>query len=183
MGSAAAHFKAISTYGGVVADRRSKLRMSEFVDAVALEAAALGGSPGRADDTNAVRCDPGGVIAAFEIRRAVDDRRAGAREDLDDALHSTRRVQPSRGSSAAIAAIYANYGTAWCSPSRLSYLAVLGSLAAHQRHRGPGSVLVSPVEQPKAGFDTSRPAIGPRVEGRHRDLFDFGFQYLTMSPS
>jgi len=137
--SAAGSFPVLlfSLYGGVVADRRSKLRIVIICQALLLvEAAALWWFTwtGRIDiHWLLILATLGGLISAFEIpaRQAliVD---LVSREDLVDAIalnsggfNLARIVGPSIA-----AIILAKFGLAWCfGINALSYFAVLSSLA------------------------------------------------------
>jgi MFS family permease len=182
----------LSLYGGVVADRRSKLRIVIICQALLLvEAAALwwftwSGHIG-------IRwllalTTLGGVISAFEIparQSMIVD--LVAREDLVDAIalnsggfNLARIVGPS------IAAIVlAKAGVAWCfGINAISYLSVLGSLARIRLPAWtPVQHLVSPFEQLKQGLNYirgSRSVSG--LMGVIAVYSIFGFQYLTMMP-
>jgi len=182
----------LSLYGGVIADRRSKLKIVIICQALLLvEAAALWWFTwaGRVNFAwLLIITTVGGIISAFEIpaRQAMIVELV-AREDLVDAIalnsggfNLARIVGPS------IAAIVlAKYGVAWCfALNALSYFAVLGSLA---RIKLPPWTrvqhLVSPFEQLKQGFDyirSSRAVSG--LMGVIAIYSIFGFQYLTMMP-
>src|SRR5437867_2169360 len=133
----------LSLYGGVIADRHSKLRIVIICQALLLiEAAALWWFTWSGQINIhwlLVLTTLGGVISAFEIpaRQSLIVELV-AREDLVDAIalnsggfNLARIIGPS------IAAIVlAKLGLAWCfGVNALSYLAVLGSLA---RIRLPG---------------------------------------------
>jgi MFS family permease len=182
----------LSLYGGVVADRRSKLRIVIICQALLLvEAAALWWFTwsGRVDiHWLLVLTTLGGVISAFEIpaRQAMIVELV-AREDLVDAIalnsggfNLARIVGPS------IAAIVlARAGVAWCfAINAISYLAVLGSLARIRLPAWtPVQHLVSPYEQLKQGLSyirSSRSVSG--LMGVIAVYSIFGFQYLTMMP-
>src|SRR5688500_9816449 len=181
-----------SLYGGVVADRRSRLHIVVVCQALLLlEAVALWWFTW----TGLINVQwllalatLGGIVAAFEIpaRQAlmVD---LVSREDLVDAIalnsggfNLARIVGPS------IAAIVlAKFGLAWCfAINALSYFAVLGSLARIKLPRWtPVQHLVSPYEQLKQGLDyirRSRPVSA--LMGVIAIYSIFGFQYLTMMP-
>ena len=182
----------LSLYGGVVADRRSKLRIVIVCQALLLvEAAALWWFTW----TGLINIGwllalttVGGVISAFEIpaRQAMIVELV-AREDLVDAIalnsggfNLARIVGPSIA-----AIILAKYGLAWCfGINALSYLAVLGSLARIKLPPWtPVQYLVSPAEQLKQGFRYirgSRSVSG--LMGVIAVYSIFGFQYLTMMP-
>src|SRR5256714_4906260 len=127
----------LSLYGGVVADRRSKLRIVIICQALLLvEAAILWWLTwtGRVDiNSLLVLTTLGGVISAFEIpaRQAMIVELV-TREDIVDAIalnsggfNLARIVGPSIA-----AVILARYGLAWCfGINALSYLAVLASLS------------------------------------------------------
>jgi MFS family permease len=182
----------LSLYGGVLADRRSRLRIVIICQALLLlEAVALWWFTW----TGLINVQwlltlatLGGVVAAFEIpaRQAlmVD---LVSREDLVDAIalnsggfNLARIVGPS------IAAIVlAKFGLAWCfAINALSYFAVLGSLARIRLPRWtPVQHLVSPYEQLKQGLNyirRSRPVSA--LMGVIAIYSIFGFQYLTMMP-
>jgi MFS family permease len=182
----------LSLYGGVIADRRSKLRIVIICQALLLvEAAALWWFTW----TGLINVGwllalttIGGVISAFEIpaRQAMIVELV-AREDLVDAIalnsggfNLARIVGPS------IAAIVlAKYGLAWCfGINALSYLAVLGSLTRIELPPWtPVQYLVSPAEQLKQGLRYirgSRSVSG--LMGVIAVYSIFGFQYLTMMP-
>ena len=182
----------LSLYGGVVADRRSRLRIVIICQAILLlEAVALWWFTW----TGLINVQwliglatIGGVVAAFEIpaRQAlvVD---LVAREDLVDAIalnsggfNLARIVGPSLA-----AIVLANFGLAWCfAINALSYFAVLGSLARIKLPRWtPVQHLVSPYEELKQGLDYIR---GSRTVSALIGVIAiysiFGFQYLTMMP-
>jgi MFS family permease len=182
----------LSLYGGVVADRRSKLRIVIVCQALLLvEAAALWWFAWTARINIGwllALTTVGGVISAFEIpaRQAMVVELV-AREDLVDAIalnsggfNLARIVGPS------IAAIVlAKFGVAWCfGINALSYFAVLTSLARIKLPPWtPVQYLVSPAEQLKQGFRymrSSRAVSG--LMGVIAVYSIFGFQYLTMMP-
>jgi len=182
----------LSLYGGVVADRRRKLRIVIICQALLLvEAAALWWFTwtGRINvGWLLLLTTLGGVIAAFEIpaRQAMIVELV-SREDLVDAIalnsggfNLARIVGPS------IAAIVlAKFGLAWCfGINALSYFAVLGSLARIRLPAWtPVQHLVSPYEQLKQGLNyirSSRAVSG--LMGVIAVYSIFGFQYLTMMP-
>src|ERR1700730_15583474 len=193
-GSAAASFPVLllSLYGGVVADRRSKLRIVIVCQALLLvEAAALWWF------TWASRINIGwllalttlgGVISAFEIpaRQAMIVELV-SKEDLVDAIalnsggfNLARIVGPSIA-----AIILAKFGLAWCfGINALSYFAVLASLGRIRLPRWtPVQHLVSPAEQLKQGLNyirSSRSVSG--LMGVIAVYSIFGFQYLSMMP-
>ena len=181
-----------SLYGGVVADRRSKLRIVMvcqsllLVEAVALWWLTLSGIINV--EWLLVLATLGGVISAFEIpaRQALTVELV-SREDLVDAIalnsggfNLARIIGPS------IAAIVlAKLGLAWCfGINALSYFAVLGSLAFIRLPAWTPVVnLVSPFEQLKHGFRYIRDTRA--VSGLMSVIAVysiFGFQYLTMMP-
>jgi MFS family permease len=182
----------LSLYGGVIADRRSKLKIVIICQALLLiEAGALWWFTwaGRINFGWLLAITTiGGVISAFEIpaRQAMIVELV-SREDLVDAIalnsggfNLARIVGPS------IAAIVlAKYGVAWCfAVNALSYFAVLGSLARIKLPAWtPVQHLVSPFEQLKQGFDYIR---GSRAVSGLMGVIAiysiFGFQYLTMMP-
>jgi predicted MFS family arabinose efflux permease len=182
----------LSLYGGVVADRRSKLRIVIVCQALLLiEAAALWWFTwtGRIDiHSLLILTTLGGVISAFEIpARQSMIVELVAREDLVDAIalnsggfNLARIVGPSIA-----AIILAKWGLAWCfGINALSYFAVLASLA---RIRLPAWMpvenLVSPFEQLQHGLQyirSSRAVSG--LMGVVAVYSIFGFQYLSMMP-
>jgi MFS family permease len=182
----------LSLYGGVVADRRSKLRIVIVCQALLLvEAAALWWFTwtGRINFHWLLALTTlGGIISAFEIpaRQAMIVELV-SREDLVDAIalnsggfNLARIVGPSLA-----AIILAKFGLAWCfGINALSYFAVLGSLARIRLPRWtPVQHLVSPFEQLKQGLDyirSSRSVSG--LMGVIAIYSIFGFQYLTMMP-
>jgi MFS family permease len=182
----------LSLYGGVIADRSSKLRIVIVCQALLLvEAAALWWftwsgliNVGWLLALTTI----GGVISAFEIpaRQAMIVELV-SREDLVDAIalnsggfNLARIVGPSIA-----AIILAKYGLAWCfGINALSYFAVLGSLARVKLPPWtPVQYLVSPAEQLKQGLRYirgSRSVSG--LMGVIAVYSIFGFQYLTMMP-
>ncbi len=182
----------LSLYGGVIADRRSKLRIVIICQALLLvEAAALWWFTwtGRMNvGWLLVLTTLGGVISAFEIpaRQAMIVELV-SRDDLVDAIalnsggfNLARIVGPSIA-----AIILAKYGLAWCfGINALSYFAVLGSLARIKLPPWtPVQHLVSPAEQLKQGLRyirSSRSVSG--LMGVIAVYSIFGFQYLTMMP-
>jgi len=181
-----------SLYGGIVADRRSKLRIVMVCQALLLlEAAALWWLTwtGRINvEWLLGLATLGGVISAFEIpaRQALTVELV-TREDLVDAIalnsggfNLARIIGPS------IAAIVlAKLGLAWCfGINALSYFAVLGSLTLIKLPPwAPVLSLVSPFEQLKQGLRyirTTRVVSG--IMGVVAIYSIFGFQYLTMMP-
>ena len=182
----------LSLYGGVVADRRSKLRIVIICQALLLfEAAALWWFAWTSRINIGwllAMTTVGGVISAFEIpaRQAMVVELV-SREDLVDAIalnsggfNLARIVGPS------IAAIVlAKFGVAWCfGINALSYFAVLTSLARIKLPPWtPVQYLVSPAEQLKQGLRymrSSRAVSG--LMGVIAVYSIFGFQYLTMMP-
>ncbi len=181
-----------SLYGGVVADRRSRLRIVIICQALLLvEAAALWWFTwtGRINVGWLLALTTlGGVISAFEIpaRQAMTVELV-SREDLVDAIalnsggfNLARIVGPSIA-----AIILAKFGLAWCfGINALSYFAVLGSLARIKLPPWtPVQHLVSPFEQLKQGLNyirSSRSVSG--LMGVIAIYSIFGFQYLTMMP-
>ena len=182
----------LSLYGGVIADRRSKLRIVIICQALLLvEAAALwwfAWSGYMNFRWLLALTTLGGVISAFEIpaRQAMIVELV-SREDLVDAIalnsggfNLARIVGPSIA-----AVILAQWGLAWCfGINALSYFAVLASLG---RIRLPAWTpvihLVSPYEQLKQGLSyirSSRSVSG--LMGVIAIYSIFGFQYLTMMP-
>lgn len=182
----------LSLYGGVVADRRSKLRIVIICQVLLLiEAAALWWFTwsGRVDVNWLLGLTTlGGVISAFEIpaRQAMIVELV-SREDLVDAIalnsggfNLARIVGPSIA-----AIILAKFGLAWCfGINALSYFAVLGSLARIKLPPWtPVRHIVSPYEQLKQGLNyirSSRSVSG--LMGVIAVYSIFGFQYLTMMP-
>src|SRR5215208_568660 len=182
----------LSLYGGVIADRRSKLRIVIVCQALLLvEAAALWWFTwaGRINFGWLLTITTaGGVISAFEIpaRQAMIVELV-SREDLVEAIalnsggfNLARIVGPS------IAAIVlAKFGLAWCfGINALSYFAVLASLSQIRLPRWtPVQHLVSPFEQLKEGIHyirSSRAVSG--LMGVIAIYSIFGFQYLSMMP-
>lgn len=182
----------LSLYGGVIADRRSKLRIVIICQALLLvEAAALWWFTwsGYINFHWLLALTTlGGVISAFEIpaRQAMIVELV-SREDLVDAIalnsggfNLARIVGPSIA-----AVILAKWGLAWCfGINALSYFAVLASLARIRLPRWtPVRHLVSPYEQLKQGLSyirSSRSVSG--LMGVIAIYSIFGFQYLTMMP-
>ncbi|HMF86808.1 MAG TPA: MFS transporter [Gemmatimonadaceae bacterium] len=182
----------LSLYGGVVADRRSKLRIVIVCQALLLlEATALWWFTwtGRMNiEWLMVLTTVGGVIAAFEIpaRQAMIVELV-AREDIVDAIalnsggfNLARIIGPSIA-----AVVLAKYGLAWCfAINALSYFAVLASLGRIKLPPWtPVQYLVSPAEQLKQGLNYirgSRPVSA--LMGVVAVYAIFGFQYLTMMP-
>jgi len=181
-----------SLYGGVIADRHSKLRIVIICQALLLcEAAALWWFTwtGRIGfHSLLVISTLGGLISAFEIpaRQAMIVELV-SREDLVEAIalnsggfNLARIVGPSIA-----AIILAKWGLAWCfGINALSYMVVLGSLTQIRLPRWtPVQNLVSPFEQLKHGFQYirgSRPVSG--LMGVIAVYSIFGFQYLSMMP-
>lgn len=182
----------LSLYGGVVADRRSKLRIVIICQALLLiEAAALWWFTwaGRINIGWLLALTTlGGVISAFEIpaRQAMIVELV-SKEDLVDAIalnsggfNLARIVGPSIA-----AIILGRFGVAWCfGINALSYFAVLASLSRIRLPRWtPVQHLVSPAEQLKQGLNyirSSRSVSG--LMGVIAVYSIFGFQYLTMMP-
>jgi MFS family permease len=182
----------LSLYGGVIADRYSKLRIVIICQALLLiEAAALWWFTW-SGHVNIhwllILTTIGGVISAFEIpaRQALIVELV-AREDLVEAIalnsggfNLARIIGPS------IAAIVlAKLGLAWCfGINALSYLAVLASLGRIRLPAWtPVQHLVSPYEQLKQGLRyirSSRSVSG--LMGVIGIFSIFGFQYLSMMP-
>lgn len=182
----------LSLYGGVLADRRSKLRIVIICQALLLaEAGALwwytwSGRIGF--NSLLILTLVGGFISAFEIpaRQAMIVELV-TREDLVDAIalnsggfNLARIVGPSIA-----AVILARFGLAWCfGINALSYLAVLASLSQIRLPRWtPVANLVSPFEQLKQGIQYirgSRSVSG--LMGVIAIYSIFGFQYLSMMP-
>ena len=182
----------LSLYGGVIADRRSKLRIVIICQALLLvEAAALwwfAWSGYMNFRWLLALTTLGGVISAFEIpaRQAMIVELV-SREDLVDAIalnsggfNLARIIGPSIA-----AVILAKWGLAWCfGINALSYFAVLASLGRIRLPRwAPVTHLVSPYEQLKQGLSyirSSRSVSG--LMGVIAIYSIFGFQYLTMMP-
>lgn len=181
-----------SLYGGVVADRRSKLHIVTVCQSLLLlEAAALWWLT----LTGVINVEwllalatIGGVVSAFEIpaRQALTVELV-SREDLVDAIalnsggfNLARIIGPSLA-----AIVLAKLGLAWCfGINALSYFAVLGSLAFIRLPAWtPVMNLVSPFEQMKEGFKYIRntPVVSG-VMGVIAVYSIFGFMYLTMMP-
>lgn len=182
----------LSLYGGVVADRRSKLRIVIICQALLLvEAAALWWFTWTGHINIGwllALTTLGGVISAFEIpARQSMIAELVSRDDLVDAIalnsggfNLARIVGPSIA-----AVVLAKYGLAWCfGINALSYFAVLSSLARIKLPPwAPVQYLVSPAEQLKQGFRyirSSRAVSG--LMGVIAVYSIFGFQYLTMMP-
>src|SRR6266550_3111319 len=182
----------LSLYGGVVADRRSKLRIVIVCQSLLLaEAAALWWFTWSSHINISwllVLTTVAGVISAFEIpaRQAMIVELV-SREDLVDAIalnsggfNLARIVGPSIA-----AIILAKWGLAWCfGINALSYFAVLGSLARIRLPAWtPVENLVSPFEQLQHGLQyirSSRAVSG--LMGVVAVYSIFGFQYLSMMP-
>src|SRR3954468_24088366 len=182
----------LSLYGGVLADRHSKLRIVIICQALLLiEATALWWFTwsGRIDFFwLLVITTIGGTISAFEIpaRQALIVELV-TKDDLVDAIalnsggfNLARIIGPSIA-----AIILAKFGLAWCfGVNALSYLAVLGSLSRIRLPAWtPVRSLVSPFEQLKHGLQymrQSRAVSG--LMGVIAIYSIFGFQYLTMMP-
>jgi MFS family permease len=182
----------LSLYGGVIADRRSKLKIVIICQALLLaEAAALWWFTwaGRINITSLlILTTIGGIISAFEIpARQSMIVELVTREDIVDAIalnsggfNLARIVGPSIA-----AVILAKYGLAWCfGINALSYLAVLASLSQIRLPPWtPRQQLVSPFEQLKHGLQYirgSRSVSG--LMGVIAIFSIFGFQYLSMMP-
>ena len=181
-----------SLYGGIVADRRSKLHIVMVCQALLLlEAAALWWLTW----TDRINVEwllglatLGGIISAFEIpaRQALTVELV-TREDLVDAIalnsggfNLARIIGPSIA-----AVVLAKLGLAWCfGINALSYFAVLASLGLIKLPPWtPVQNLVSPFEQMKQGLEyirTTRMVSG--IMGVIAIYSIFGFQYLTMMP-
>lgn len=181
-----------SLYGGVVADRRSKLHIVMVCQSLLLiEATALWWLTwtGRmSEEWLLTLATIGGIIAAFEIpaRQALTVELV-SREDLVDAIalnsggfNLARIIGPSLA-----AIVLAKLGLAWCfGINAISYFAVLGSLAFMKLPAWtPMENLVSPFVQLRQGLAYIR---GTRavsgVMGVIAIYSIFGFQYLTMMP-
>lgn len=182
----------LSLYGGVVADRQSKLRIVTICQALQLSQSALLFWFTWSHHITFVwllaLVTMGGLISAFEIpaRQAMMVELVD-REDLVDAIalnsggfNLARIVGPS------IAAIViARAGLQWCfGLDALSYLSVLLSLSLIRLPKWtPVQNLVSPFEGLKEGFRyirTSRAVSG--LIGVIAVYSIFGFMYLTMMP-
>ncbi|HYS69005.1 MAG TPA: MFS transporter, partial [Gemmatimonadaceae bacterium] len=155
----------LSLYGGVLADRHSKLKIVIICQALLLvEAAVLWWFTwtGRINFVSLlILTTVGGLISAFEIpaRQAMIVELV-SRDDIVDAIalnsggfNLARIVGPSIA-----AIILARYGLAWCfGINALSYLAVLASLSQVRLPRWtPVEYLVSPFEQLKHGLQYIR---------------------------
>ena len=166
----------LSLYGGVIADRHSKLRIVVICQALLLvEAAALWWFTwsGHINFQWLLTLTTlGGVISAFEIpaRQSLIVELV-SREDLVDAI--------------ALNSGGFNLGLSWCfGVNALSYLAVLGNLARIRLPPwAPVQHLVSPYEELKQGLRyirSSRSVAG--LMGVIGVYSIFGFQYLSMMP-
>jgi MFS family permease len=182
----------LSLYGGVVADRHSKLRIVMICQALLLtEATALWWLTwsGRVNFLWLLAITTiGGFISAFEIpaRQAMIVELV-SREDLVDAIalnsggfNLARIVGPSIA-----AVVLAKFGLAWCfGIDALSYFAVLGSLSQVRLPRWtPVQQLHAPFEQLKQGLRYIRSVRSVSgLMGIIAVYSIFGFQYLTMMP-
>jgi MFS family permease len=182
----------LSLYGGVVADRYSKLRIVIICQTLLLsEATALWWLTwsGRVNFGWLLTITTiGGFISAFEIpaRQAMIVELV-SREDLVDAIalnsggfNLARIVGPSIA-----AVVLAKFGLAWCfGIDALSYFAVLGSLARIRLPRWtPVKQLHAPFEQLKQGLRYIRSVRSVSgLMGIIAVYSIFGFQYLTMMP-
>jgi MFS family permease len=182
----------LSLYGGVVADRHSKLRIVIICQALLLtEATALWWLTwsGRVNFPWLLAITTiGGFISAFEIpaRQAMIVELV-SREDLVDAIalnsggfNLARIVGPSIA-----AVVLAKFGLAWCfGIDALSYFAVLGSLSQVRLPRWtPVQQLHAPFEQLKQGLRYIRSVRSVSgLMGIIAVYSIFGFQYLTMMP-
>jgi MFS family permease len=182
----------LSLYGGVVADRHSKLRIVMICQALLLtEATALWWLTwsGRVNFPWLLAITTiGGFISAFEIpaRQAMIVELV-SREDLVDAIalnsggfNLARIVGPSIA-----AVVLAKFGLAWCfGIDALSYFAVLGSLSQVRLPRWtPVQQLHAPFEQLKQGLRYIRSVRSVSgLMGIIAVYSIFGFQYLTMMP-
>ncbi len=182
----------LSLYGGVIADRVSKLRIVIICQALLLtEATALWWFTwsGRINIHWLLAITTfGGVVSAFEIpARQSMIVELVTREDIVDAIalnsggfNLARIVGPSIA-----AVVLAKFGLAWCfGIDAISYLAVLGSLSQVRLPRWtPIQHFVSPFEQLKQGVNYIR---GSRAVSGLMGIIAvysiFGFQYLTMMP-
>ncbi len=192
--SAAASFPVLllSLYGGVIADRHSKLRIVKICQTLLLaQAATLWWFvwTGHIDISSLLLLTTlGGIVSAFEIpaRQALIVELV-EREDLVDAIAlNSGGFNLARIIGPTIAAIIiAKLGLAWCfGVNALSYFAVLGSLA---RIRLPAWIplrdLVTTFEGLKQGLRyirSSRSVSG--LMGVIAVYSIFGFQFLTMMP-
>ena len=181
-----------SLYGGVVADRRSKLHIVMVCQSLLLlEAAALWWLTltGIINvEWLLVLATIAGLVSAFEIpaRQALTVELV-TREDLVDAIalnsggfNLARIIGPSLA-----AIVLAQLGLAWCfGINALSYFAVLGSLAFIRLPAWTPVVhLVSPFVQLKQGFQYIRDTrMVSGLMGVIAIYSIFGFQYLTMMP-
>ena len=182
----------LSLYGGVLADRRSKLRIVIVCQTLLLaEAAALWWFTwsGRINITSLlILTTIGGLIAAFEIpaRQAMIVELVSREDPVDAIALNSGGFNLARIVGPSIAAIVlAKFGLAWCfAINALSYLAVLASLGRIRLPRWtPLEHLVSPFEQLKHGFQyirRSRAVSG--LMGVIAVFSIFGFQYLSMMP-
>jgi MFS family permease len=182
----------LSLYGGVVADRYSKLRIVIICQTLLLsEATALWWLTwsGRVNFGWLLTITTiGGFISAFEIpaRQAMIVELV-SREDLVDAIalnsggfNLARIVGPSIA-----AVVLAKFGLAWCfGLDALSYFAVLGSLARIRLPRWTAvEQLHAPFEQLKQGLRYIRSVRSVSgLMGIIAVYSIFGFQYLTMMP-
>jgi len=182
----------LSLYGGVVADRRSKLRIVIICQALLLVVSAALWWFTWTSRINfhwlLALTTLGGIVSAFEIpaRQAMIVELV-SREDLVDAIalnsggfNLARIVGPS------IAAIVlAKFGLAWCfGIDALSYFAVLASLSQVKLPAWtPVQHLISPFEQLTQGFKYMRSSRSVKgLMGVIAVNSIFGFQYLTMMP-
>src|SRR3954469_15950881 len=155
----------LSLYGGVLADRRSKLRIVIICQALLLaEAGALWWFTwsGRIDIRSLlILTTISGIISAFEIpaRQAMIVELV-SHEDLVDAIAlNSGGFNLARILGPSIAAIVlAKWGVAACfAINAVSYLAVLASLSQVKLPRWvPREILISPAEQLKQGFQYIR---------------------------
>src|SRR6476660_2328624 len=192
--SAASSFPVLllSLYGGVLADRRSKLKIVIVCQALLLaEAGVLWWFTwtGRINITSLlILTTIAGLVSAFEIpARQSMIIELVSHEDLVDAIalnsggfNLARIVGPSIA-----AVILAKFGLAWCfGINALSYFAVLASLGRIKLPRWtPVQHLVSPAEQLKQGLNyirSSRSVSG--LMGVIAVYSIFGFQFVSMMP-
>lgn len=182
----------LSLYGGVIADRRSKLRIVIICQALLLVVSAslwwFTWSSHITFHWLLALTTLGGIVSAFEIpaRQAMIVELV-SKEDLVDAIalnsggfNLARIVGPSIA-----AIILAKFGLAWCfGIDALSYFAVLASLSQIRLPAwAPVQHLVSPFEQLKQGLNYMRSSRSVKgLMGVIAVNSIFGFQYLTMMP-
>jgi MFS family permease len=182
----------LSLYGGVIADRRSKLRIVIICQALLLVVSAslwwFTWSSHITFHWLLALTTLGGIVSAFEIpaRQAMIVELV-SKEDLVDAIalnsggfNLARIVGPSIA-----AIILAKFGLAWCfGIDALSYFAVLASLSQIRLPAWtPVQHLVSPFEQLKQGVNYMRSSRSVKgLMGVIAVNSIFGFQYLSMMP-